>query len=47
MVIFSGDKFKKLAGWEFIRHMMEEKNQTDFALAAGYLPVRKSSLKNP
>jgi len=47
MVILTEDKFKKFAGWEFIKYMLTEKNQTDFALSTGYLPVRKSSQQNP
>jgi ABC-type glycerol-3-phosphate transport system substrate-binding protein len=47
MVILSEDQFKKEAGWELVKHMLKEENQTDFALSTGYLPIRKSSQQNP
>jgi len=47
MVILTEDKFRKLAGWELVKYMLKEENQTDFALSTGYLPVRKSSQQNP
>lgn len=46
MVILTEDSFKKEAGWELVKHMLKEENQTDFALSTGYLPVRKSSQQN-
>lgn len=47
MVILSEGQFKKEAGWELVKHMLKEENQTDFALSTGYLPIRKSSQQNP
>ena len=46
-VIFTEDEFKEEASWEFFKYLLTEENQTHFALATGYLPVRKSALENP
>ncbi len=46
-VILTEEKFKSEASWELLKYLLEEKNQTIFALSTGYLPVRKSALDNP
>lgn len=46
LVILTEETFKQDAGWELVKYVMEEPNQTAFALAAGYLPVRQSAMDN-
>lgn len=47
IVILTEDTFKSEAGWELVKHVMDEPNQTAFALATGYLPVHQSAMSNP
>lgn len=47
IVILTEDQFKQDAGWELVKYVMAEPNQTAFALTSGYLPVHKSALDNP
>jgi sn-glycerol 3-phosphate transport system substrate-binding protein len=46
MIILTTEKFKQEAGWELVKNMLAEKNQTPYATAAGYLPVRQSAVQN-
>jgi len=45
--IITTDKKKTAASWKLVKYMMQEPNQSAFALATGYLPVHKSSVNNP
>ncbi len=47
IVILTEDTFKSEAGWELVKYVMDEPNETAFALATGYLPVRQSAMDNP
>lgn len=44
--ILTTDYWKADAAWQLLKHILNNKNQTDFALTSGYLPIRKSSLEN-
>lgn len=46
-VILTQDKNKVDQAWDLIKWLLDEPNQTGFALATGYLPVRQSSKQNP
>ncbi len=43
--ILTTDKWTKDAAWQLIKYVLNTENQSAFALASGYLPIRKSSLE--
>lgn len=43
--ILATDYWKADAAWQLLKYVLNSKNQTDFALTSGYLPIRKSSLE--
>lgn len=47
LVILSKDQKMKEAGWKLVKYLAAKENQTNFALATGYLPIRKSGLSLP
>ena len=47
MVILTDDPQKVEAAWEYVSYLTTAENNADFALATGYLPIRKSELNNP
>lgn len=47
MVILTDDPQKVEAAWEYISYLTTAENNAEFALATGYLPIRKSELTNP
>ena len=47
MVILTDDPQKVEAAWEYVSYLTTAENNAEFALATGYLPIRKSELNNP
>ena len=47
MVILTDDPQKVEAAWEYVSYLTTAENNAEFALATGYLPIRKSELDNP
>ena len=47
MVILTDDPQKVEAAWEYVSYLTTAENNAQFALATGYLPIRKSELNNP
>ena len=47
MVILTDDPQKVEAAWEYVNCLTTAENNAEFALATGYLPIRKSELTNP
>lgn len=45
MVILTNDPVKVKAAWEYIKALTSVENNSDFALATGYLPIHKSALE--
>lgn len=43
LVTFSTDQQKLAASWDLIKFLSNTENQTNFAVATGYLPIRKTS----
>ena len=46
MVILTDDPQKVEAAWEYISYLTSAEKNAEFALATGYLPIRKSELDN-
>lgn len=44
--VLTEDEEKALAGWSFLKYMLSEEVQTEFALSTGYLPIRKSAMSS-
>ncbi len=47
MVILTDDPQKVEAAWDYVSYLTTADNNAEFALATGYLPIRKSELSNP
>lgn len=47
MVILTDDPQKVEAAWEYISYLTTPEQNASFALATGYLPIRKSELSDP
>lgn len=43
--IFSTDQWQYTASYELLKFLLNTTNQADYAIATGYLPIRKSSLE--
>jgi len=47
MVILTDDPQKVEAAWDYISYLTSAEKNAEFALATGYLPIRKSELSDP
>lgn len=45
LVMFNKNEKEDYASWELLKYLVDAKNQTEFALKTGYLPIRRSGLE--